>query len=73
MTSPGKGKNLKNVKKGWKYGAGQVLLKGGRSLHFSYLIFARFIIFTLHLETTLPFAKLCYGFEEKLFFVQPSF
>ena len=22
----------------------------------------------LHLEITLPFARLCYGFEEKLFF-----
>ena len=37
---------------------------GGLAL--SYLIYSRFIV--LHLEITLPFAKLCYAFEEKLFF-----
>ena len=30
---------------------------------FSYLVFS-----FLHLEIALPFAKLCYAFEEKLFF-----
>ena len=27
----------------------------------------------LHLEITLPFAKLCYAFEEKLFFCHHNF
>ena len=47
---------------------GKVFLKGrgGGRWHFSYLIFSKFIIFTL--EITLSFAKLCYAFEEKLFF-----
>ena len=39
---------------------GQVFLKGGGGWHF-YLSF-------LHLEITLPFAKLCCTFKEKLFF-----
>ena len=45
----------KKLKKGWKYGAVAGLLErvGGSSLH---------------LEITLPFAKLCYAFEEKLLF-----
>ena len=38
----------------------QVFLKGGAG-SFQGLSF-------LHLEITLPFAKLCYAFEEKLFF-----
>ena len=46
---------------------GQVFLKWGEECwHFFYLVFLMFIIFTL--EITLPFAKLCYAFEEKLFF-----
>ena len=45
----------------------QVFLKGREGgCHFSYLIFSRFIIFTF--RNYLPFAKLCYAFEEKLFF-----
>ena len=40
---------------------GKVFLKGG-GWHSSCLFFSRFIIFTLSL------AKLCYVFEEKLFF-----
>ena len=45
---------------------GRVLLKGGGGgWHFSNSNFSRFII--LHLEITLPFAKLCYSFEEKYF------
>ena len=39
---------------------GQVFLKGG-DWHFS-------IFKSLHLEIILSFAKLCYVFEEKLFF-----
>ena len=36
--------------------------------HFSYLIFSRFIISSFqHLGITLPFAKLCYAFEEKIY------
>ena len=50
---------------------GQVLFKEGGDWHFSYLIFSRFII--LHLETILPFAKLCYAFEEKNFFCHYNF
>ena len=42
---------------------GQVILKGG-GWHLSYLIFSRFIIFAYR---NLPFAKLCYAYEEKLF------
>ena len=38
---------------------GRCFKKGG-GCHFPYLIFSRFIIFTL--EITLPFAKLCYAF-----------
>ena len=69
ITSHGGG-NLKNQKRGWEYGAGAGLLKrGGGGWHFSYAIFSKFII--LHLEITLPFAKLCYAFEKKLFFLSP--
>ena len=46
-------KNLKNKKKGWKYGAGAGLLKRGGSWHFSYLIFSRFIIFAFRNYFTL--------------------
>ena len=47
---------------------GQVLLKVG-GWHFSYLIFLRFVIFPF--KITLPIAKLCYAFQEKLFFLSP--
>ena len=51
---------------------GQVFLKGG--WHFSYLIFFRFIIFTFrNYFSCLPFAKLCYAFEEKNFFCHHNF
>ena len=49
---------------GWKYGARASLLKRGMAL-FSYLIFHGLSF--LHLEITLPFAKLCYAFEETFF------
>ena len=42
-----------------------VFLKGGLAL--SLFNFSRFLPF-LHLEITLPFAKLRHAFEEKLFF-----
>ena len=57
-------------KRGWKYGVGAGLLKRG-AWHFSYLSFWRFVIFTIPFtlcKITLPFAKSCYPFEEKLFF-----
>ena len=45
---------------------GQVFLKWGEGgWHFSYLIFQG-LSFS-HLEITLPFAKLSYAFEEKIF------
>ena len=55
---------------------GQVFLKGGGGRrggwHFPYLflMFSRLYHFYIHLEIFLPFAfaKLCYAFEEKLFF-----
>ena len=45
---------------------GQVFLKGGRAGTFPIYLFK--VLSFLHLEITLPFAKLCYAFEEKLFF-----
>ena len=42
---------------------GQVFLKG-RNVG-GALALALFILLGLHLEATLPFAKLCYAFEEK--------
>ena len=43
---------------------GQLLLKGGGGL--VLFLFNFFNVFSfLHLEITLPFAKLCYVFEEK--------
>ena len=43
----------------------QVFLKGGADTF--PIWFFQGLTF-LHLEITLPFAKLCYAFEEKLFF-----
>ena len=51
-----KGRNLKNLKSGWKYGAGVSLFKRGEGvegLHFSYLFFSRFIISTFRNYFTL--------------------
>ena len=56
---PRRGRTWKIKRGGWMYGAGAGLLKR-EGWHFSYLIFSRFII--------LNFAKLCYAFEQKLFF-----
>ena len=44
----------------------QVFLTSG-GWHFSYLIFQDLPF--LHLEITLYFAKMCYAFEEKKFFL----
>ena len=64
----GGGWNLKNLKRGWKYGAEVGLLnkEGGRGGTFPIQFLQG--LSHLHLEITLLFAKLCYGFEEKLFF-----
>ena len=45
---------------------GQVFLKGGVTGTFPIKFFQGLSF--LHSEITLPFAKLCYVFEEKLFF-----
>ena len=48
---------------------GHVFLKGGADT-FSIELFQGLSF--LHLEITLPFAKLCYAFEEKMiFFLSP--
>ena len=53
-------------------GQGQVFLKRmGGGWNFSYLVFSRFIIFTFRHYFIL--AKLCYAFEEKLFFSEWPF
>ena len=44
---------------------GQIFLKGGRAGTFPIYCFQD--LSRLHLEITLPFAKLCYAFEEKYF------
>ena len=44
---------------------GQVVLKGGGLALFQFIFFQD--LSRLHLEITLPFAKLCYAFEEKSF------
>ena len=59
----GLGESEKLKKGGRSMVQGQVFLKGG-DWHFSIFKGLSF----LHLEITLPFAKLCYGFEEKIFF-----
>ena len=51
---------------------GQVFLKregGGKGWYFSFLIFSRFIIF----RSRNYYKKLCYVFEEKLFFLPTWF
>ena len=48
---------------------GQVFLKGGWAGTFPVQFFQSLSF--LHLEITLPFAILCYAFEEKLFFMSP--
>ena len=59
------GEDLKNKKRGWEDGAGAGVLKGGGG-GLALFLFNFFIVFSfLHLEVTLPFAKLCYVFEEK--------
>ena len=52
---------------------GQVFLKdgggGGGGWHFPIYFFQGLSF--VHLESTFHFAKLCYAFEEKLFFLPP--
>ena len=53
------------------YGAGAALHRGGeRGGILAFFLFNFFIqgLSFLHVEITLLFAKLCYAFEEKLFF-----
>ena len=50
---------------------GQVFLKGGGAGTFSFKFFQGLSF--LHLEITLPFAKLYHAFEEKNFFLSPEF
>ena len=47
-------------------GQGQVFLKGGEAGTFPINFFQGLSF--LYLEITLPFAKLCHAFEEKIFF-----
>ena len=47
-------------------GQGQVFLKGGEAGTFPINFFQGLSF--LYLEITLPFAKLCHAFEEKVFF-----
>ena len=55
------------LKEGGKEGGGAGTFQG-----FFQGNFFKFIIFTcLHLQLTLPLAKLCYAFEEKSFFLPP--
>ena len=73
ITSPRGGKSEKLKKRGGSMVQGQVLLKGGKGAgwHFSYLFFQDLSFFNL--EITLPFAELCYAFEEKKFFCHHNF
>ena len=63
-TSPGEGGRSEKLKMGWIMAKGQVL-KGGTGTFPIY--FFQGLSF-LHLEITLTFTKLCYTFEENLFF-----
>ena len=68
ITSPPEGRNLKDQIKGvGSMVHGQVFLKGGLVL-FLFNFFKVYYFLFLHLEITLPFAKLSYAFEEKLLF-----
>ena len=58
----------KNVKKGWKYGAQAGLVKRGLGAGIFPISFFQGLSF-LHVEITLPFAKPCYAFKEKDFFL----
>ena len=58
------------IKRRRKNGVGAGLLKRGREAGTFPIQFFQGLSF-LHLEITLPFAKLCYVFEEKSFFLPP--
>ena len=64
VTSP-RGGIWKIKKRGRKYGAGVSVFK--REAGSFPIYFSQSLSF-LHLEITLTYAKLCYAFEEKLFF-----
>ena len=49
---------------------GQVFLKG-RDGGGGAMTLLLFNCFKVHFGITLPFAKVCYAFEEKLFFLSP--
>ena len=55
------GESEKSKKGGESMVQGQVFLKGGRAGTFPNYFFQGLLL--LHLEITVPFAKLCYGFE----------
>ena len=57
---PRGGESEKSNKRGWKYGTGAGLLKKGGGL--------ALFLFNFFKVITLPFAKLSYAFEQKLFF-----
>ena len=65
------GRIWKIKKRGCKHSAGAGLLKrrGGGGGHFPIYFFQGLSF--VHLESTFHFAKLCYAFEEKLFFLPP--
>ena len=66
INSPGGGKSEKSKKGDGSMVKGQDCLKEGWGWHFPVSFFQGLSF--LHLEITVPFAKLCYVFEEKLFF-----
>ena len=62
------GGTLKNLKRGWEYGAGSGLFKrGGGGCNFSCLICSRFIIFTFWNYFILCKIALCIWRKKKLF------
>ena len=68
---PPEGGIWKILKRGWKYGAGAGLLKRG-CLHFSYLIFSRFIIFIFRNYFTFCKIVLCI-WRKIIFFCNHNF
>ena len=69
---PSRGEGSQKLKRGWKYGAGAGLLKGGWGWHFSYLVFPRFIIFTFRNYFTLC-KILSYIWGKIIFFCHHNF
>ena len=69
---PSRGEGSQKLKRGWKYGAGAGLLKGGWGWHFSYWVFPRFIIFTFRNYFTLC-KILSYIWGKIIFFCHHNF